>query len=96
MSDLAINATEWRSAAWAHERGLYNDIFDTAADMDAAIAALVKKLRSSNPEAMKLLKEVFWKGTEDWDELLAQRAAMSGKLVLSDFTKNAIEKFKQK
>ncbi|MEQ9262922.1 MAG: enoyl-CoA hydratase/isomerase family protein [Owenweeksia sp.] len=96
MSDLAINATEWRSAAWAHERGLYNAVFDTAEAMDEAIQALTTKLRTSNPEAMRLLKEVFWKGTENWDELLAERAALSGKLVLSDFTKKAIEKFKKK
>jgi methylglutaconyl-CoA hydratase len=96
MSELAINATEWRSAEWANDRGLYNHIFDTAAEMDAAIDELVAKLKSSNPEAMRLLKQVFWKGTEKWDELLADRAAMSGKLVLSDFTRNAIAKFKKK
>ena len=96
MSELAINATEWRDAQWANERGLYNHIFDTAEEMDAAIDELVAKLKGSNPEAMRLLKQVFWKGTENWDELLAERAAMSGKLVLSDFTRNAIEKFKKK
>ena len=62
--------------------------------MDEAINALANKLVDSNPEAMRLLKKVFWEGTEHWDELLAERAAMSGKLVLSDFTKNAINKFK--
>lgn len=96
MSELAINATEWRSAEWANQRGLYNHIFDTAEDMDEGISALVERLKSSNPEAMRLLKQVFWKGTEDWDQLLSERAEMSGKLVLSDFTKNAIAKFKKK
>ncbi len=96
MSELAINATEWRDARWAYNRGLYNEIFASTEDMDAGIKALVKKLKSSNPEAMRLLKQVFWKGTEDWDSLLAERAAMSGKLVLSDFTKNAIAAFKNK
>jgi methylglutaconyl-CoA hydratase len=96
MSELAINATEWRSAEWANERGLYNHTFSTIEDMDEAIAALAKRLKNSNPEAMELLKQVFWKGTEDWDDLLAERAAMSGKLVLSDFTKNAIQSFKKK
>ena len=62
--------------------------------MDAAIEILADKLSSSNPEAMRLLKQIFWKGTENWDELLKERAAMSGELVLSDFTKNAINKFK--
>lgn len=96
MSELAINATEWRDAKWANDRGLYNHIFDTVEEMDAAIAQLVEKLKNSNPEAMAMLKQVFWRGTEDWDNLLAERAAMSGKLVLSDFTKNAIAKFKSK
>jgi len=96
MSELAINATEWRSAIWAFKKGLYAEIFDTAEEMDVEIEALSLRLAGSNPEAMKMLKEVFWQGTENWDELLAQRAGMSGKLVLSDFTRNAIQKFKGK
>jgi methylglutaconyl-CoA hydratase len=96
MSQLAIDATEWQTAEWARAKGLYADIFDTAEQMDAAIDTLADKLRKSNPEAMRLLKQVFWRGTEDWDTLLAERAAMSGELVLSDFTKNAIHSFKKK
>ncbi len=96
MSQLAINATEWQTAEWAKAKGLYTDIFDTAAEMDQAIQALSDKLSGSNPEAMRLLKEVFWQGTEHWDDLLAQRAELSGKLVLSDFTKNAINSFQKK
>ncbi|MEY2963665.1 MAG: hypothetical protein RL754_926 [Bacteroidota bacterium] len=96
MTDLAINATEWRSAQWAHERGLYNDIFDTAEEMDAAVEALVGRLLASSSEAMKGLKKVFWEGTEHWDELLAERAAISGELILSEEAKAAINKFKSK
>jgi methylglutaconyl-CoA hydratase len=93
---LTINATEWLSADWAREKGLYADVFETPADMDAAIEALAKKLASSNPEAMAMLKKVMWEGTEHWDQLLIERAGMSGKLVLSDFTVNAINSFKAK
>lgn len=96
MTQLAINATEWRSAQWAKEHGLYAEIFDDAIEMDERIDELANKLAASNPEAMRLLKQTFWKGTEDWDQLLAERAAMSGELVLSDFTINAINKFKKK
>lgn len=96
MSDLAINASEWRSAQWAHERGLYNDIFEDITAMDEAIEALSGKLKHSNPEAMEQLKRTFWQGTDHWDTLLKERAAISGKLVLSDFTRKAIEKFKKK
>lgn len=96
MSELAINATEWRSADWAKKKGLYTDVFDTAEDMDSEIDRLALRLAKSNPEAMRMLKEVFWQGTEHWDSLLAERAAMSGTLVLSEFTVNAINAFKTK
>ena len=96
MSQLAINATEWQSAAWARSKGLYTAVYDTADAMDEAIDALVNKLCQSNPEAMRQLKQVFWQGTEHWDKLLAERAEISGQLVLSDFTKKAISKFKAK
>jgi methylglutaconyl-CoA hydratase len=95
MSELAINATEWRSADWAMKKGLYTDVYDEVSEMDEAIDALAITLANSNPEAMKMLKEVFWQGTENWDTLLLERAGMSGKLVLSDFTVNAINKFKK-
>lgn len=96
MSMMAINATEWYEAEWAREKGLYAEVYENAEEMDNAIAELAGRLASSNPEAMMLLKRVFWEGTENWDQLLSERAAMSGKLVLSDFTKNAINKFKKK
>jgi methylglutaconyl-CoA hydratase len=96
MSQLAINATEWKSAEWAYQKGLYGDVFDTTEALDEAVDALANKLADSNPEAMKLLKGIFWEGTEKWDNLLKVRAAMSGELVLSDFTKNAINAFKNK
>jgi methylglutaconyl-CoA hydratase len=96
MSQLAINATEWQSAQWAKEKGLYNEIFETEQAMDTAIDALAQRLVNSNPEAMSELKTIFWQGTENWDQLLVERAGISGRLVLSDFTRNAISKFKAK
>ena len=96
MSELAINATEWRSAQWAKDKGLYTEIYDDEASLDAAIQTLSTKLAQSNPEAMQELKQIFWQGTENWDELLVQRAAISGRLVLSEFTRKAISAFKAK
>ena len=93
---LTINATEWQTAQWAKEKGLYAEVFETVADMDKGIATLANKLANSNPEAMMMLKKVMWQGTENWDTLLIERAGMSGTLVLSEFTVNAINKFKQK
>lgn len=96
MSELAINATSWRSADWAMQKGLYNEIYETASEMDSAIQSLAHKLSTSNPAAIQELKQVFWEGTEDWDTLLVSRASISGKLVLSDFTREAISTFKSR
>ncbi|MCB0704787.1 MAG: enoyl-CoA hydratase/isomerase family protein [Saprospiraceae bacterium] len=94
MCQLAINATEWKSAEWARDKGLFAEVFEDIEAMDAWLEAFLDRLEASNPEAMNNLKSVFWEGAEHWDELLDTRAAMSGKLVLSDYTKNAIAKFK--
>jgi len=94
MSQLAIDATEWRDAIWANTMGLYAEVFDNVEDMDTGIEVLAQKLVNSNPEAMRLLKRVFWEGTEHWDSLLERRAEMSGQLVLSEYSKNAIAAFK--
>jgi methylglutaconyl-CoA hydratase len=94
FSQMSIDATTWYSAEWAREKGLYASNHESVEEMDVAIDALADKLSKSNPEAMMLLKKVFWQGTEHWDQLLSERAEMSGRLVLSDFTRNAIAKFK--
>ncbi len=94
--ELTINATEWRSAQWAREKGMYGEVFDTIEEMDKGIDALALLLAGSNPEAMAMLKKIMWSDCENWDRLLIERAAMSGKLVLSEFTINAINKFKSK
>lgn len=96
FAQLAIDATNWQTAEWAKAKGMYTEVFEDIAAMDAHIEELAQKLATSNPEAMKRLKEATWSDTDYWDELLAERAAMSGKLVLSDFTKKAIAAFKQK
>ncbi|MFM7661857.1 MAG: enoyl-CoA hydratase/isomerase family protein [Bacteroidota bacterium] len=96
MSELAINATEWRSAKWAKNKGLFTETFESIEELDAEVIKLANKLAEFNPEAMSMLKKVFWQGTDHWDELLSERASMSGKLVLSNFTVNAINSFKSK
>jgi len=94
MGMLAIDAMSWKDAHWAAQQGMYTQVFDNASDMDDAIEALTTDLASSNPEAMSELKRVLWEGTEHWDDLLMKRAAVSGRLVLSTFTKDAIARFK--
>ncbi len=96
MSELAINATAWRSAEWAKNKGLFAEVFESIEQMDEAVEGLAQRLSQSNPEAMNELKNIFWQGTANWDQLLIERAGISGRLVLSDFTRNAIHAFKSK
>ena len=96
FTQLAIDAGMWRSAQWAGRKGLFAEVHDKAEGMDESLSRLIHTLLHSSPAAMAEMKKIFWKGTENWDYLLLERAAVSGKLVLSSFTKNAIEKFKTK
>jgi methylglutaconyl-CoA hydratase len=96
FSQLAIDATLWRNADWAKKKGLFAEVHESVSDMDESIDRLANALAHSNPEAMAEMKSIFWKGTENWDTLLKERAAISGRLILSDFTKNAIAAFKMK
>lgn len=91
---MALDA-EWRSARWAEEVGLYSRLFDSVNALDSGLESFTRKLSKSNPQALAHLKAIFWQGTDDWDDLLESRAEMSGELVLSDFTRNAIAAFDQ-
>ncbi|MGI9543277.1 MAG: enoyl-CoA hydratase/isomerase family protein, partial [Cyclobacteriaceae bacterium] len=93
FSQMAINATEFQSAEWAKDRGLYAEVYENADQLDKAVQTLAEQLVNSNPEAQIMMKQAFWQGTEGWDNLLEQRAEMSGQLVLSDYTKKALARF---
>jgi methylglutaconyl-CoA hydratase len=96
FSQLAIDASMWRNAEWAKRKGLLAEVHESIENMDESIRRLAHTLAHSNPPAMEAMKKIFWKGTEHWDELLIDRASISGSLVLSDFTKKAIAGFKTK
>jgi len=93
MSQIAIDANEFYSAEWARSKGLYAKVFDDNKELDKSIDELAKQLCGYNPEAVKEMKKMFWDGTKDWDELLENRAAISGRLVLSSFTKEKLKKY---
>lgn len=95
LAELSIAGHEWQNAYWAKEKGLYAKIYETITEMDKEIDILAQKLASYNPEALAEMKIVLWQNTAHWDELLYERAAISGKLVLSEFTKNALSQFKK-
>ena len=96
FSQLTIRATDFQTAQWAMEKGLYSEVYPDIATLDAALEILAEKLASYHPEALKGLKEILWEGTANWDELLHERAAISGELVLSEFTQQALNGFLKK
>lgn len=93
MSQIAIDANSFYSAEWANQKGLFTKVFDTTEELDLAVEEFAKNLCEYNPEAVKHMKQMFWRGSEDWDELLLERAKISGKLVLSSFTKEKLKRF---
>jgi len=95
FSKLTLDATDWHTAYWAKDNGLFSRVFENTQDMDTYIDILTQKLENYNAEALAALKNILWEGTENWDELLKERAAISGKLALSDATKKALQKFKK-
>jgi methylglutaconyl-CoA hydratase len=96
FSQLAIDAGKWRNGDWARRKGLYAELHPTVEGMDESVARLANHLVHASPEAMKELKKIFWRDTDHWDELLSTRAAISGRLVTSSFTKEAIAKIRSK
>lgn len=95
LAEMTLASHEWKTADWAKEKGLYANTFETIELLDEALDEFGSRLASFNPEALFEIKKVLWEGTDHWDELLKERAAISGRLVLSDFTKNALNQFKK-
>ncbi len=95
LSELTIDATNWKTAYWAKDKGLFARVFEKPRDMDEAIDSLTKNLASYNLDAMMEMKKILWHDTDHWDDLLTQNAEISGRLVLSEFTKHALKKFKK-
>ncbi|HVW98764.1 MAG TPA: enoyl-CoA hydratase/isomerase family protein [Mucilaginibacter sp.] len=93
FAQLTIRATDFQDTHWALQKGLYNEVYPDIPTLDGAVYGLAKKLASYHPEALNGLKQILWEGTENWDELLKQRAATSGELVLSEFTQHALHSF---
>ncbi|MGN6180362.1 MAG: enoyl-CoA hydratase/isomerase family protein [Mucilaginibacter sp.] len=93
FSQLTIRASDFQPAQWAKEKGLYNEVYADIPALDEAVDGLTVKLASYHPNALNSLKQILWEGAENWDELLHERAAISGELVLSDFTQHALQGF---
>ncbi|ABQ03633.1 enoyl-CoA hydratase/isomerase family protein [Flavobacterium johnsoniae] len=94
MVEMTLTAHAWKSAEWAFQKGLYS-VLSNAENLDAEVENFAQKLSSYNPESLKEMKKIIWEGTEQWESLLFERAAITGKLVLSDFSRNALLQFKK-
>ncbi len=96
FTQLSLTPADWQTAEWAKSKGLYQEVFENVEKLDNYLWHFINQLKGYNPEALSELKKIFWEGTEDWDSLLTNRAAISGRLILSPFSKNEIARFKQK
>ncbi|HWS60833.1 MAG TPA: enoyl-CoA hydratase/isomerase family protein [Flavobacterium sp.] len=94
MAEMSLD-TDWKRASWANQKGLYAKVFDSIEELDMEIEKLSNKLANYNPEALMEMKKVLWEGTENWNSLLYERAEISGKLILSEFSKNALNQLKK-
>ena len=94
LSQISLNPKKFYSALWAEKYGLYSEVFENTSELDKAVMTFAEELCSYNPAAMKEMKKSFWRGTDHWDKLLNEQAKISGRLVLSSFTKNELSKFK--
>lgn len=95
LAELTLTPETWQNAYWAKEKGLYARVFETVDELQKETLFFTEKLASYNPEALSNMKKVLWEGTEHWEALLPERAAISGELILSTFTKNALSSFKK-
>ncbi|MDP5228791.1 MAG: enoyl-CoA hydratase/isomerase family protein [Cellulophaga sp.] len=95
LAELSLNPTEWKSAYWAKEKGFFAKVFDSISDLDKDLDYFSTNLASYNPDGLSEWKKVLWENTDHWETLLTERAAITGKLALSEFTKNALSKFKK-
>ncbi|WP_410878043.1 enoyl-CoA hydratase/isomerase family protein [Myroides sp. DW712] len=96
FTSMSLVAHEWKTATWAAQQGLYDEVYESVTRLDLELNTFAKRVSAYNPEALSEMKQIFWEGTSHWDELLTERAEISGRLVLSDFTIQALHAFKQK
>lgn len=93
-SDMAFNATEWKSAEWAREKGLFMEVFENLTELDSAVNSLAQRLANSSRDALSNIKKVCWNGTENWDSLLKERAGISGRLILEPTARGILKQLK--
>ena len=66
LAELTLDATSWKNAYWAKEKGLYAKVLETSKELDEEVAMLSEKLATYNPNAITEMKKVLWEGTENW------------------------------
>ncbi|MCB9426572.1 MAG: enoyl-CoA hydratase/isomerase family protein [Flavobacteriales bacterium] len=96
LSHLSLSPTEWKSAEWAAQQGLFAKVVASNEELEKEVNDYAQQMAQFSAKALKEMKKMLWEGTEDWDELLAKRASVSGQLVLSEETRAALQQFKNK
>ena len=94
LAELAMVPTEWKNAYWAREKGLFSRVFESIKEMDKELDLYTTNLAQFNPEALHAMKRILWEKTDHWEELLLERAEVSGQLALMPQTKEKLSRIK--
>jgi methylglutaconyl-CoA hydratase len=93
FSQLTINSGTWYTADWAKTFGLYAEVHQNINELDDSVRQLVNRLGHAGLNAIREIKKMLWSDTSHWDQLLPERAKISGELVVSETAQRAIAMF---
>lgn len=93
LSALSLNPKEWKTAWWAQQKGLFNEVFSTQEQADAYLTTYLQAMSETSQQAMSVVKKMLWENTEHWDALLQARAGQSAALLMTKECKEEIRKF---
>lgn len=94
LSQMTID-TQWYDSNWSLSKGLFNQVFSSIEEMDQFLENFLKEIASRSLNTQKELKKLFWEGTDNWDELLYQKAHITAKLLFSNETQQIINNLKR-
>lgn len=86
--------TEWHTAAWGRDNGLFQRVYAGPEELFREARILAERVGKFNPNASARLKQSLWEDTDHWPALLAERAATTGRLVMSGEAKTALGNLK--
>lgn len=92
---MTLNPKSWFDTSWCRLNGVIDEIF-ISADLEEKSLLKAKEISEFNKESLKELKRIYWSDLKDYEIKYQERAAISGRLILSKEVKEILENFKNK